>query len=83
VRQCERVRRDVADFGLDVDEAVRIERLRIDDRGIERVRDDNKRATFLWCSPTLNYLPVRIDQREDDNSNFRMLLKEYTGGGQH
>jgi hypothetical protein len=49
---------------------------------IERVRDDNKRATFLWCAPTLNYLPVRIDQREDDNSNFRMLLKEYTGGGQ-
>lgn len=46
---------------------------------MERVRDNNKRATYLWCAPDLNYLPVRVDQREDDDESFRMLLKQYSG----
>ncbi len=43
---------------------------------LERVMDDDKRSTMLWCSPELHYLPVRIDQREKDD-NFSMLLTGY------
>ncbi len=35
---------------------------------LERVREDNKRYTALWCAPNLHYLPVRIQQRETDDS---------------
>lgn len=34
---------------------------------LERVREDNKRYTALWCAPDLHYLPVRILQRESDD----------------
>ncbi len=44
---------------------------------LERVMDDDKRSTMLWCAPTLHYLPVRIDQREKDD-NYSMLLIKYT-----
>ncbi len=44
---------------------------------LERVMDDDKRSTMLWCSPELHYLPVRIDQREKSD-HFSMLLTQYT-----
>lgn len=44
---------------------------------LERVVDDDKRSTLLWCSPKLHYLPVRIDQREKSD-NFSMLLTAYS-----
>lgn len=34
---------------------------------ITRVRDNNKRETYIWCAPDLHYLPVRIWQREKDD----------------
>lgn len=43
---------------------------------LERVVDDDKRSTMLWCAPKLHYLPVRIDQREKSD-NFSMLLTKY------
>lgn len=45
---------------------------------LERLRDNNKRSTYLWCAPKLHNLPVRIDQREEDDSKFSMVLTGYT-----
>lgn len=45
---------------------------------IERLRENNKRSTYLWCAPALHNLPVRVDQREEDDSQFSMLLSRYT-----
>ena len=42
---------------------------------ITRVGD--KRGTTLWCAPKLNYLPVRIEQTDDDD--FVAVLKSVTG----
>ena len=45
---------------------------------LERLRDNNKRSTYLWCAPKLHNLPVRVDQREEDDSKFSMVLTAYT-----
>lgn len=45
---------------------------------LERQRDNNKRSTYIWCAPKLHNLPVRIDQREEDDSKFSMILTSYT-----
>lgn len=42
---------------------------------ITRVGD--KRGTTLWCAPKLNYLPVRIEQTDDDD--FVAVLKSVSG----
>ncbi len=42
---------------------------------ITRVGD--KRGTTLWCAPKLNYLPVRIEQTDDDD--FVAVLKSVEG----
>ena len=44
---------------------------------IQRV--DDKRNTTIWCAKALNYLPVRIEQDEKDNSRLTMLIKNVTG----
>lgn len=45
---------------------------------ITRLRDDNKRETFIWCAPELHYLPVRIWQREKDDAEYRSDLESYS-----
>jgi predicted acetyltransferase len=45
---------------------------------LERVREDNKRYTALWCAPALHYLPVRIQQRESDDSLLTSELQFVT-----
>ncbi len=47
---------------------------------LERVREDTKRSTYLWCAPALHYLPVRIEQHEDDGTVYSSLLKEVSEG---
>jgi hypothetical protein len=42
---------------------------------IRRVGD--KRGTTLWCAPKLNYLPVRIEQTDDDD--FTAVIKSVDG----
>ncbi len=42
---------------------------------VTRLRDDNKRETYIWCAPALNYLPVRIWQREKDDSRYQSDLE--------
>jgi len=45
---------------------------------ITRVRHDNKRETFIWCAPELNYLPVRIWQREKDDAEYQSDLESFS-----
>jgi hypothetical protein len=45
---------------------------------ITRLRDDNKRETFIWCAPSLHYLPVRIWQREKDDSEYQSDLENFS-----
>jgi Protein of unknown function (DUF3108) len=47
---------------------------------ITRLRDDNKRETFVWCAPTLHYLPVRIWQRETDDAEYQSDLESFSTG---
>lgn len=42
------------------------------------LRDNTKRETYLWCAPQLNYLPVRIWQREKDDAIYQSDLESYT-----
>ena len=44
------------------------------------LRDNNKRETYLWCAPQLNYLPVRIWQREKDDAIYQSDLESFTVG---
>ncbi|MGD8630929.1 MAG: DUF3108 domain-containing protein, partial [Gammaproteobacteria bacterium] len=45
---------------------------------ITRLRDNNKRETYVWCAPELNYLPVRIWQREKDDREYQSDLAEFS-----
>lgn len=45
---------------------------------LERMRDDNKRYTALWCAPELHYLPVKLLQREDDDRIITSELRSVT-----
>ncbi len=46
---------------------------------IKITRVGDKRGTTLWCAPKLNYLPVRIEQTDDDE--FTAVLKSVDGIG--
>jgi len=43
---------------------------------ITKVRNNKKRETYIWCAPALNYLPVRIWQREKDDAEYVSELAE-------
>lgn len=45
---------------------------------ITKVRDNKRRETFIWCAPALHYLPVRIWQREKDDSEYQSELETYS-----
>lgn len=47
---------------------------------LERLRDDNKRYTALWCAPDLHYLPVKLLQRETDNRLITSELRSVSAG---
>lgn len=48
---------------------------------IERLRKDFDRTTYLWCAPSLNYLPVRIEQVEhEDEVTYLSELKQTSIG---
>ena len=38
-------------------------------------RDDGKRLTILWLSPALDYLPIRMEQHQDDELLARVELR--------
>lgn len=45
---------------------------------INKLRENRKRETYIWCAPALNYLPVRIWQREKDNAEYASELAEFS-----
>jgi len=45
---------------------------------ITRLRDNNKRETYIWCAPSLHYLPVRIWQREKDDAEYQSDLESFS-----
>jgi Protein of unknown function (DUF3108) len=45
---------------------------------ILRLRENKNRETFVWCAPALNYLPVRIWQREKDDVEYESDLAEFS-----
>lgn len=47
---------------------------------LERLRDDNKRYTAIWCAPELHYLPVKLLQREDDDRLITSELQSVSDG---
>jgi hypothetical protein len=42
---------------------------------ITKLRTNKKRKTYVWCAPALNYLPIRIWQRETDDSVYTSDLE--------
>lgn len=42
-------------------------------------RDDGKRVTTLWCAPSLNYLPVRIEHYRKGKTKVNAYLVKVTG----
>jgi hypothetical protein len=45
---------------------------------VVKLRNDNPRKTFVWCAPELNYLPVRIWQREKDDTEYMSELESFS-----
>lgn len=45
---------------------------------ITKLRENRKRETYIWCAPALNYLPVRIWQREKDGSEYQSDLESFS-----
>ena len=52
---------------------------RFDALTIRRSDTDSDRETTLWVAPALRYLAVRVEQREDGERNFRMVLNTVDG----
>lgn len=46
---------------------------------VQRIMESNAKATVLWCAPSLQYLPVRIEQNEKDGDEFSLLIQSVTG----
>lgn len=45
---------------------------------VTKLRNNKKRETYIWCAPALNYLPVRIWQREKDDSEYQSDLESFS-----
>jgi hypothetical protein len=45
---------------------------------LAKLRKDRKRETYIWCAPVLNYIPVRILQREVDGTEYRSDLESFS-----
>jgi hypothetical protein len=46
---------------------------------VQRVPGPDKKTTLIWCAPSLDYLPVRIEQDEKDDGTFSMAIKSVEG----
>jgi hypothetical protein len=45
---------------------------------LHRVGDSSQKQTYIWCAPELHYLPVRILQRNEDQSEYRRELEDFS-----
>ena len=48
---------------------------------LERIRDHNKRATYIWFAKDWHYLLAQLEQREKDNEKYRIQLLNATVDG--
>ncbi len=48
---------------------------------VRRIRRESARETTLFCAPSLNYLPVRVEHKEKDGSKVLLLLRSVEGLG--
>ena len=46
---------------------------------VERTSDNDRRRTWAWCAPALNYLPVRIVRQEADDAEYSSDLEGFSG----
>lgn len=46
---------------------------------IRQRKPTKKRQTTLWCAPTLNYLPVKLEHIEKDGSKFTAVIHQLQG----
>jgi len=45
---------------------------------LNRVGDKTQKLTYIWCAPELHYLPVRILQRKEDQTEYRRELESFS-----
>lgn len=45
---------------------------------LTRKREDSERQTFLWVAPSLNYLPVKLYQKEEDGETYEMTIINFS-----
>lgn len=45
---------------------------------IAKLHGNSRRKTHVWCAPALNYLPIRIWQRETDDSEYTSDLDSFS-----
>lgn len=60
-------------------ETVRVPAGRFEALRIVRYDTDSDRETRLWCAPELGYLAVQVEQWEDGDRSFRLVLAELEG----
>lgn len=60
-------------------ESVRTAAGRFDAVKVVRRSEDGERETVLWCAPSLDYLPVKIAQREEDEDTLELELESVDG----
>lgn len=46
---------------------------------VQRVMESDEKTTTLWCAPSLQYLPVRIEQNEKSGDEFSLLIQSVKG----
>ncbi len=53
---------------------------KIDTVKLVRLRDkQSKRQTILWCAPSLDFLPVKLEHTEKGGARFTALIRSLTG----
>lgn len=46
---------------------------------LSRILESDEKTVTLWCAPSLDYLPVRIEQNEKDGDRFSATLRAVEG----
>ncbi|MGB5261285.1 MAG: DUF3108 domain-containing protein [Gammaproteobacteria bacterium] len=45
---------------------------------VTELRGDERRRTWIWCAPALNYLPVKIFRQENDDAEYTSYLAGFS-----
>jgi hypothetical protein len=48
---------------------------------LSRILESDEKTVTLWCAPSLDYLPVRIEQNEKDGDRFSATIRAVDGLG--